>query len=84
MKIHDAIKSANPQSRKQLFMAVRASFVARGSSLARWATEVGLNRQDVRKALLAEWRGPGADALIDRVIAAASIDESTALRQLEG
>jgi len=48
--------------------AVWASLVLRGSSLSEWARENGVKRQNLTKALLGEWKGPKADALVRRIV----------------
>lgn len=57
--------------------AVRASLVLRGSSLSQWARKNGVKRQNVTKALLGEWQGPKAKALVRKIISDVSCEAET-------
>lgn len=41
--------------------AIRAAFVAQGTSLTAWCAAQGLHRPNVMKALSGEWAGPKAE-----------------------
>jgi hypothetical protein len=49
----------------------RAGFVERGTTLNAWCRENGVTRQNADKALLGQWTGPRATALVDRIAMAA-------------
>lgn len=51
-----------------LLKAVRAQLILRDSSLSAWAEQNGVKRQNLRKALVGEWRGPKASKLVARVV----------------
>jgi hypothetical protein len=53
-----------------LYAMVRAGFVRQGASLNRWCIARGISRQNARKALLGEWRGPAAARLVSRLVEA--------------
>lgn len=55
-----------------LLKAVRAGFVAQGTSLHAYCVAEGLKRQNVSAALSGKWRGPKAEALIQRAVAASA------------
>ncbi len=52
----------------ELLKAVRVRLIMRGTSLHAWASANGYRHQNVRKALIGDWRGPKAHALIKAVI----------------
>lgn len=52
MIINDAIPS------KELYLKVRAGFVFQGTSLGAWCQQRGLDRTNVRAALIGAWDGP--------------------------
>lgn len=56
------------QPSADLLQAVRAALVLRGSSLSAYAREIGVKRQNLRAALVGEWTGPKARALVRRVM----------------
>lgn len=64
---------ATGQSGRSLYLAVRAGFIARGTSLARWCAENQISRQNMRTCLLGAWDGPKAKRLRDQAIKAAGI-----------
>jgi hypothetical protein len=47
-----------------LYAAVRAGFVRQGTTFNRWCQSHGVRRENARKALLGEWRGPKARILV--------------------
>lgn len=51
-----------------LLLQVRSALVRRLSSLTRWSIENGFRPQNVRSALIGDWRGPVADALLNRIV----------------
>ena len=59
---------------KKRVQSIRAGFVAQGTSLAAWCRAEGLHRPNVVKALTGEWRGPKANAVVARAIAASTRD----------
>lgn len=54
-----------------LYLAVRAAFAARGTSLNAWCIANGTNRQTVEKSLRGRTHTRKAQELRDRVLAAA-------------
>lgn len=57
----------------ELLKAVRAGFIMQGSSLHAWASSCGVRHQNLRKALVGEWSGPKAAALVAAATAAARL-----------
>lgn len=53
-----------------LYAAARAGFVRQGASFNRWCQAHGVRRENARKALLGEWRGPKAQQLVADIIKA--------------
>jgi len=53
-----------------LYQHTRADFVRRGESLARWCKCADVDLSAARKALIGEWTGRKASALVARVVAA--------------
>lgn len=51
---------------------VRAGFVQQGTSLSAWCRANGLTRQNVCSALQGERRGPKAEEVVRRAVAAAT------------
>lgn len=52
----------------ELLKAVRARFVMRGTSLARFCREMGIHRQNASQALTGKWTGKKATALVERIV----------------
>lgn len=48
----------------ELARQVRAGFVLKGTTFNQFCLSIGRNRQNVRKALLGQWKGPTAAALV--------------------
>lgn len=61
-----------------IYAQVRAAFVARSTSLARWCAENGVKRQYAAAALKGERTGPKARALRMRIISAAGVHDAHA------
>lgn len=57
----------------ELLKAVRAGFIMQGSSLHAWASSRGVHHQNLRKALVGEWSGPKAAALVKATAQAARL-----------
>jgi hypothetical protein len=49
----------------------KAGFVERGTPLNAWCRQNGVIRQNADRALLGQWTGPRATALVDRIAMAA-------------
>lgn len=49
---------------RDLYLAVRAAFILRGTTLNEWCKANGLNRQTVEKALKGERYGRRAEAIL--------------------
>ena len=52
---------------------VRAAFVAKGSSLKAWCEQEGVKRQNADKALMDQWKGPKASAIVTRILEATGV-----------
>lgn len=61
---------------EDLYKAIRAAFVARGTSLSAWCRTAGLNRQTVEKALKGERRSRAADELRKRLMSEVFSEEA--------
>lgn len=48
---------------------IRATFIARGSSLARWAKDNGMDPSHVQAAVRGKRKGPKARQLLEQVMA---------------
>lgn len=69
LRTRDAIRMrTNLTPSTDLLKAVRAQLILRDSSLSAWAEQNGVKRQNLRKALVGEWRGPKASKLVARVV----------------
>lgn len=64
-----------PESLTKRHRRVRAGFVAQGTSFRAWCLREGVKRQNADKALLQQWKGPKATALVERILLAAGVDE---------
>lgn len=51
---------------------IRAGFVTKGTSLHAWCQENGEDTSDARRAIAGTWKGPKADALLARLVAASN------------
>ena len=52
---------------------VRAAFVAKGTSFKAWCEKEGVKRQNADTALMDQWKGPKASAIVARILEAAGI-----------
>jgi len=50
--------------------AIRAGFVAQGTSLHAWCKANGEDTSNARRAIAGTWKGPKASALLQRLVAA--------------
>lgn len=57
-----------------LFLRVRAAFVARGTSLNRWCIEHKVQPTNARLCLTGAWDGPKGRRLRQRILVAAGLD----------
>ncbi len=71
---HTAPKASQPDRDAGLYLAVRAAFVAKGSSLNRWCLANGVSRPYAVQVLRGFWTGRKALALCKKIIAAAGIE----------
>ncbi len=55
-----------------LLVEVRAAFVRKGTSLSAWCGQNQIHRQNAAAALKGDWAGPGALALVSRIVKAAA------------
>ena len=60
----------------ELYVAVRAGMIARGTSLNAWCTANNINRQTAEKALRGSRHSPRAHALIERLVRDALGDQT--------
>lgn len=61
---------------RQFYARVKASFVARETSLHAWCNDNKIRRQNAKKALLGEWTGDKASALRERLAKEVGISQS--------
>lgn len=54
---------------------IRGALVVQGTSFDAWCRREGITRQNADKALLGQWNGPTATALVERILAAACFAE---------
>lgn len=54
---------------------IRGAMVTKGTSFTAWCRSEGITRQNAEQALLGQWKGPTATALVARILAAAGIAE---------
>lgn len=62
-----------PENLKQRHRLVRAAFIAQGASFQAWCIQEGVTRQNADKALMNQWKGPKAAALVARILEAAKV-----------
>ena len=55
------------EAAKARYQAVRAGFVAQGTTLTAWCRENGTRIQNVRDAFFGNWNGPAACRLLELV-----------------
>lgn len=60
----------------RLYLAVRAAFALKGTSLGGWCKKHGITRRWASHALTGTRKGPAAKALCERIVAAAKEDAS--------
>ena len=58
---------ANHTPSRQLLKEVRSVLILKDSSLSNLADELGLQRQNLTKALVGDWKGPKANRIVARV-----------------
>ena len=57
-------------TRQNTYLEVRSAFIASGKSLHAWCATNGVAMPNARAALLGEWSGPKAQALVKRIVEA--------------
>ena len=63
------MKQNNLSPSKELYLKVRAGFIARGTSLHKWCDEQGIKPSNARIALIGGWDGPKGKALrVERTV----------------
>lgn len=67
------IELGTAETGSSVYLAVRGGFIAKGTSLAAWCREHGVQRQNARACLLGIWSGPKAASLCARLKAAAGL-----------
>lgn len=65
--------SSATQSDANLYRAVRAGLIVKGTSLNAWAQANGRHESNVRAALKGLWKGPKAKKLVKRIAADAGV-----------
>lgn len=68
------IKNKPTMTNKQLYASVKASFVAKHTSLHKWCLARNIHRQNARDALLGVWNGEKANELCALLIKDAGIE----------
>lgn len=63
------------QSLAERHLRVRASLVQKGTSFSGWCRANGVQPPNAYKAMMGEWRGPKADALVQKLCRAAGVEE---------
>ncbi|MBE2293977.1 MAG: hypothetical protein IAF00_03470 [Phycisphaerales bacterium] len=58
------------------FLKVRAGFVRQGTSLRQWCLANGIKRQNARKALLGDWKGPRGLEVRELLLKASGVSSS--------
>ena len=53
---------------QELYLRVRGAFVGQGGTPNAWCRANGVHIQNVREAFFGTWRGPRAEALVERVL----------------
>lgn len=71
--LHTPKKPPETTAELKLWNAIRAGFVAQGTSLAAWAKAHDIHKQNIRSAVFKERNGPKAKALIKRCADAAGV-----------
>lgn len=66
---------STPTELKERYNAVRGAFTAQGSSLHQWCKRHGVIHQNARKALIGQWQGPKASALVEKIVKASGFEE---------
>ena len=56
-----------------LYLRVRAGFVAKGSTLGAWCRERGINPTNARSAIVGAWNGPKGRELREDLIVASGV-----------
>lgn len=50
------------------YLKVRAGFIAQGISFSRWCRKNGILRENARKAMLGQWKGPKGQEVRRRLL----------------
>lgn len=73
MNSHPAPSDSQPDRGESLYLAVRAAFIAKGTSLNRWCLANGVSRPYATQVLRGFWIGRKAQALRKKIVEAAGI-----------
>ena len=71
-------QASTPTELTERYNAVRGAFTAQGSSLHQWCKSHGVNHQNARKALIGQWQGPKASALVEQILKASGFRKMNA------
>lgn len=63
--------TTDPSLNQAEYSRLKAAFVARGTTLNAWCKANDTHIQNVRDAAFGNWKGPSAEALLERVLDAA-------------
>ena len=69
------MKPTPTDARTQLIREIRAGFILRGTTLAAWSREQGMDASLVRQAIYGTWAGPKGRAVKANVLRAAGVKE---------
>ncbi|WP_172292324.1 hypothetical protein [Pseudoruegeria sp. HB172150] len=61
-------------NRALLYKKIRSAFVAQGGLLHSWCQENEVAMPNARSAILGNWNGPKASALVEKIKSAAGIE----------
>jgi len=67
-------RTSQPSNDTGLYLAVRAAFVAQGTSLNRWCLANGVSRPYAAEVLRGVWNGRKAQALRKKIVEAAGVE----------
>lgn len=62
-----------PEPSRDLLRKIKASFILRGTTMAAWCRENGVNPPNAREAVMGTWDGPAGRALRGRLCQVAGL-----------
>ena len=66
---------------QELYDAVKAGFILRGTTLATWCRNNGMLAANARQALMGSWAGPAAHRLVSKMVAASQADQLLTIKK---